>query len=340
MSHGEHPKKVAVVIPCFRVIDHVLGVISRIGPEVFRIYTVDDACPDESGEFIAKNANDPRVVVIFRPQNGGVGAATLTGYQAALKDGAEIIVKIDGDGQMDPSLIDRFIHPIAIGHADYTKGNRFFDLEGVVNMPRVRLFGNAVLSFVSKLSTGYWSVFDPTNGFTAIHANVAKRLPLGKISSRYFFETDMLFHLNVLKGVVVDVPMEAVYGDEVSNLKISKILPEFVLKHASNFFKRIFYSYFLRDMSVATFELLGGLFLFSFGALFGLVEWVRLSHRGEFATAGTVMLAGLPVMVGIQLLLAFLNFDIFATPRTPIHSLLWMDYRGATSSGVLESDNT
>ncbi len=151
-------------------------------------------------------------------------------------------MKIDGDGQMDPSLIPVFVFPIAAGEADYAKGNRFFDLETIRIMPKVRLFGNAVLSFMCKLSSGYWNLFDPTNGYTAIHADVARRLPFDKISRRYFFETDMLFRLNTLRAVVVDVPMEAKYGNEESNLKISRIVGEFFAKHVRNFLKRIFYN--------------------------------------------------------------------------------------------------
>lgn len=314
--------KIAVVIPCFRVTQHVLDVIARIGPEVSRIFAVDDACPDGSGRFIAEQVRDPRVIVVFREKNGGVGAATLSGYEAALVDGADIIVKIDGDGQMDPALIERFIHPIAIGRCDYTKGNRFFDLCGVEKMPRMRLFGNAVLSFATKFSTGYWNVFDPTNGYTAIHARVVRHLALDKISQRYFFETDMLFRLNIIRAVVQDVPMHAKYGDEVSHLKIGRVLPEFLGKHASNLFKRVFYNYFLRDMSVASFELLGGIALLAFGLLFGIKAWIRSAEYHDIASSGTVMLAALPVLIGIQLLLAFLNFDVASTPRVPLQHLL------------------
>jgi len=313
---------ISVVIPCYRVKDHVLDVIGQIGEEVTRIYAVDDACPDGSGKYIRDNIQDPRVTVLFREKNGGVGAATLSGYEAALADGADIIVKIDGDGQMDPALVERFVHPITIGRCDYTKGNRFFDLRGVEQMPRMRLIGNAALSFATKFSTGYWNVFDPTNGYTAIHARVARQLALDKISQRYFFETDMLFRLNIIRAVVQDVPMHARYGNEVSHLRIGRILPEFLGKHASNLLKRVFYNYFLRDMSVASFELLGGIALLIFGLLFGASAWIRSAQYHDVASSGTVMLAALPVLIGIQLLLAFLNFDIASTPRFPLQHVL------------------
>jgi len=158
--------------------------------------------PDASGKFVKEHCHDLRVHVIYHESNLGVGGAVMTGYRAALKDGADIIVKIDGDGQMDASLISNFIEPILAGEADYTKGNRFFNLEEIRSMPGLRLFGNAVLSFMTKLSSGYWDLFDPTNGYTAIHVDVARHLPFNKISSRYFFETDMLFRLNTLRSVV------------------------------------------------------------------------------------------------------------------------------------------
>lgn len=244
----------------------------------------------------------------------------MTGYAAALADGMDIFVKIDGDGQMDPSLIPEFVNPIIAGHADYTKGNRFFDLEKIRAMPTVRLFGNAVLSLMCKLSSGYWNLFDPTNGFTAIHANAARRLPFSKISRRYFFETDILFRLNTLRAVVVDIPMDAKYGDEVSNLKISKIAGEFLAKHCRNFFKRIFYNYYLRDMSLASIELpLGIIFLF-FGMVYGGYHW--LASGGLPTPAGTVMLAALPALMGLQLILAFMSYDISSVPRQPIHPQL------------------
>jgi dolichol-phosphate mannosyltransferase len=316
--------QIAVVVPCYKVTRHVLEVISAIGPEVARIYVVDDKCPDGSGNYAEANCKDPRVVVLRHEINQGVGGAVMTGYRAAIEDGVDIIVKVDGDGQMDPSLIPNFIEPILAGEADYTKGNRFFDLEEIRAMPRLRLFGNAVLSFMTKLSSGYWDLFDPTNGYTAIHADVARRLPFKKISSRYFFETDMLFRLNTLRSVVVDVPMDANYGDEISNMKISKIIGEFLLKHVRNFVKRIFYNYYLRDVSLASIELPLGVLLFVFGAFFGGWNWLLASREGITTPAGTVMLSALPVLMGLQLVLAFLAYDIASVPRRPRHQRLCM----------------
>jgi glycosyltransferase involved in cell wall biosynthesis len=312
---------IAVVIPSYKVRRHILGVLSKIGPEVGQIYVVDDCCPEDSGDFVQSHCKDERVTIIRTPENRGVGGAVMAGYQAALEAGADIIVKIDGDGQMDPGLIPAFIAPIVAKEADYTKGNRFFDLEEIRVMPKARLFGNAVLSFMTKLSSGYWDLFDPTNGYTAIHAEVVRHLPFEKISQRYFFETDMLFRLNTLRAVIVDVPMDAKYGAEASSLKISKIIGEFFFKHVRNFLKRIFYNYYLRDMSLASIELPLGVLLFVSGCVFGVYHWISSLQEGVATPAGTVMLAAMPIITGLQFILAFLGYDIANVPRRPFHAL-------------------
>lgn len=312
-------QKIAVVIPSYKVRDHILDVIARIGPEVDRIYVVDDCCPVQSGDFVAAHCHDPRVTVLRNAHNMGVGGAVMTGYQAAIADGMDIMVKIDGDGQMDPALIAFFVAPILAGEADYTKGNRFYDLQEIRAMPKMRLFGNAVLSFMTKLSSGYWDLFDPTNGYTAIHRDVARHLPYKKISRRYFFETDMLFRLNTLRAVVVDVTMDAKYGDEVSGLKISSIVGEFFMKHVRNFFKRLFYNYYLRNMSMASIELPLGLLAFLFGVIYGSYHWFMSSTTGHLTPAGTVMLSAMPVIIGLQFILAFIAEDIASVPRRAIH---------------------
>jgi glycosyltransferase involved in cell wall biosynthesis len=317
---------VAVVIPAYRVTRHVLGVIDGIGPQVQRIFVVDDACPDRSGEHVMAHCDDPRVRVIRHEHNQGGGGAVMTGYRAALEEGHDIFVKVDGDGQMDPALIERFVAPLAAGAADYAKGNRFFDLAQIHQMPAVRLLGNAVLSFMAKLSTGYWDLFDPTNGYTALHRAAAQRLNFDQISRRYFFETDMLFRLNTLRAVVVDVPMDARYADETSHLSIRRIVGEFLYKHARNTVKRIFYNYYLRDMSLASLQLPLGLLLMLFGAGFGFWHWLASVHSGTPATAGTVMLAGLPFLAGLQLLLAFIGHDMAHVPRLPLQTF-WRGLR-------------
>ncbi len=319
---SEQSPVVAAVVPCYRVGDAVLGVIAAMPPEVSAIYVVDDACPDGSGARVEAQCRDPRVAVLRNAENQGVGGAVLRGYAAALEAGADIVVKIDGDGQMDPRLVPAFVAPIAAGEADYTKGNRFFNLDKLAGMPPMRLFGNAVLSFLTKLSSGYWDVFDPTNGYTAVHAGVLRQLPFDKLSRRYFFESDMLFRLNTLRAVVVDVPMHARYAGETSSLRISRVAAEFLVKHPRNFAKRIFYNYYLRDMSLASIELPLGLALLGFGTVFGAAKWIASRASGTPAASGTVMLAAVTVIIGIQFVLAFLAHDIASVPRRPVHRRL------------------
>jgi glycosyltransferase involved in cell wall biosynthesis len=310
---------IAVVIPCYRVKRHILDVLARIGPEVHLIFVVDDACPEHSGAWVQQECKDARVRVLQHSVNQGVGAAVMTGYTAALQANAHVLVKIDGDGQMDPALIPLFIAPILKGQADYTKGNRFYDLRHIGQMPLVRLAGNAALSFMAKLSTGYWNLFDTTNGYTALHAKLAKRIAFDKVSQRYFFETDILFRLNIVRAVVVDIPMDASYGSEVSGLKVGQIIGEFFTKHIRNFSKRIFYNYFLRDMTVASLELLCGIGFLVFGTVFGAVHWAHSLSSGIPTPLGTIMLAALPTMLGLQMLLAFVAFDVANVPRRPVH---------------------
>jgi glycosyltransferase involved in cell wall biosynthesis len=313
---------VAAVIPCFRVKKQISAVLGAIGPEVSRIYVVDDACPEGTGRHVEETIDDERVQVLYREQNGGVGAAVITGYRQAASDGARIIVRLDGDGQMDPSLIPRFVRPVAAGDADYTKGNRFYNIEGLRSMPWLRFLGNAALSFVSKLSTGYWDLFDPNNGYTAIHADVVRLLPLDRISPRWFFESDMLFRLNTVRAAVVEIPMEARYADESSNLRPGSLLGEFALKHLRNFVKRIFYCYFLRGFSIASVNLLVGTALVAAGSWWGVAAWADASRADTFASSGQVMLAALPILIGVQLVLAFLSYDMANTPRDALHPRL------------------
>ena len=313
---------IAVIIPSYKVKEFILPLIDRVPAIVQKIYCVDDACPEQSGKFIEENCDDPRVTVLYHPENLGVGGAMKTGYCRAYKDKCDIAVKLDGDGQMDPKLIPQFVKPIVDGHCDYTKGNRFYFIEGIQSMPTIRVLGNAVLSFWAKLSTGYWHIFDPTNGYTALHLGVADQIALHKVSNRFFFETDMLFRLNTGRCVVKDIPMAAVYGDEASNLKIPKIIFPFMWGHFRNTFKRIFYNYFLRDFHVASVEFIFGPILLLSGLLFGSYHWWLSFATGIPATSGTVMLSALQIILGVQLTLSAVNFDITNTPADPVHPYL------------------
>lgn len=307
-----------LIVPCYRVVTHVLRVIEKTPPWVEGIVCIDDACPERSGDFIEANARDPRVVVVRLKENHGVGGATMAGYREADRRGGRIFVKVDGDDQMDLSYLPQLVAPILLGEADYTKGNRFTSASHLSKMPPLRVFGNAVLSFLNKVSSGYWNVFDPTNGFTAVEASVARRVLEKRIARRYFFETDLLYHLSTLRAVVRDVAIPARYGEEVSNIRVAQIVGPFALRHLHNFLRRIAGQYFVRDFNVATVEFLFGVASLAFGAGYALY-WLHVREPGQAASAGVVMAAALPVIIGVQLLLQALNFDVLSVPSRPIH---------------------
>ena len=311
-------KPLAVVIPAYRVSDQILRVLDGIGPEVDAIYVIDDACPENSGALVQTHCRDPRVHVYVRPHNTGVGGAVIYGIRAALCNGAKVIVKLDGDGQMDPDLIPALVAPIQTERADYVKGNRFHGLQGLGAMPPLRILGNTALSFLAKASTGYWQLFDPTNGFIAIDATIAKMLVLERLSQRYFFETDLLARLYLLGAVVEELPHPARYGNESSNLKPFAVIIPFLLRHLSNIIRRLFYTYFLRSFYPASLELLLGVLLLIFGILFTGWNWTASINTGIPRTSGTVVIASTLLIISSQCLLAFLSFDVNNYPRRPL----------------------
>ena len=332
--------RIAAVIPCYKVREHVVAVVEGALRHVNHVFVVDDCCPQGSGDVVRERFPSASVTVISHAENRGVGGATKTGYLAALADGYQILVKIDGDGQMDCDYIPALVQPVLDGDADYTKGNRFYRREYLAMMPLLRLVGNSVLSLMAKASSGYWNVMDPTNGYTAIHAIAAREVELAKLDDRYFFESDMLFRLNLARAVVQDIAMEARYGSERSNLRIAPALLEFSLKHTRNFCKRFFYNYVVRDVSVGTLQAVSGFLLFSFGVAFGSWSWLQSAAVDRDTPVGTVMLATLPIILGFQLLLAALSFDIASVPSRPIQELLRPRPGGASGAGPVTTGRT
>jgi dolichol-phosphate mannosyltransferase len=308
--------KIAVVIPAYKVKQFIKNLVLSLPPSIDLIIIVDDKCPESSGQE-AERINDSRISVIKHERNMGVGGAVISGYKKALEAGCDIVVKIDGDGQMDPRYIPALIAPLINDDADFTKGNRFIDFKALKTMPKIRLFGNSILSFLLKIASGYWHIFDPTNGYTAIHRRVLEKLDLNKISHRYFFESDMLIHLNISNAVVRDVSIPAKYGNEISSLNISKIVFQFPPKLLKGFIKRIFLKYYIYDFNMASVYLLLGLPMFLFGVTYGIIEWIDSIIHGVTKTAGTIMLSALPIIVSFQMLLQAINLDIHSIPRRP-----------------------
>jgi dolichol-phosphate mannosyltransferase len=313
--------RIGVVIPCYRVRDTILDVIKGIPEYVESIICVDDSCPEGAGDFIQATCRDPRVTVVRNPKNLGVGGAMIAGYQTALAQGMDIVVKIDGDGQMDPALLPDFVDPLIGGLADYTKGNRFFWPTSTQGMPMLRLIGNAGLSFLTKASSGYWRIMDPTNGYTAIHSVALRALPLDRLANRYFFESDILFRLYTARAVVLDIPMDARYAGEKSSLTIHRVLLPFLLQNLRNMGKRFIYSYFVRDFNLASVMTILGIPMLLFGMIFGTMEWIESGRFGSTASAGTVMVAALPIIVGLQLILSALSFDLNNQPQIALQNL-------------------
>jgi dolichol-phosphate mannosyltransferase len=310
--------KVGIVIPAFRVRNQIMPILKSIDSSIAEICVVDDYCPEETGRYVEENMEDKRLTVIYHDTNKGVGGAVKTGYKYLLSKKVGIIVKLDGDGQMNPQNIHGLIYPILEGCADYTKGNRFHSLSSILKMPKLRLIGNVLLSFLSKASSGYWNLFDPNNGFTAIHVKVLERVDLWKVSDRYFFESDMLFRLNLCKARVEDVPMEAQYGGEPSSLKLWKSALEFPYKYFRNMVKRVFLVYFIRDFSLPSLQLLGGATLMLVGSLLGISNFVRSQNLGIETPTGTLILFALFMFFGFQLLISFLTYDVQNVPKEVI----------------------
>ena len=307
-------KKIAAVIPSYKVSSHIKKVITTLPDFIDTVIVIDDKCPQESGNLI-QLLNIPKVIVIFHKENLGVGGAVITGYKKAIELDSDIIVKIDGDGQMNPEYIKKLIQPILNDTADYTKGNRFSDFEALKKMPKIRLFGNSALSFLVKSCSGYWNIMDPTNGFTAINKTAILGLNLNTLSKRYFFESDILINLNIENVVVKDIPLPSIYKDEESSLSIAKVLFEFPPKLFKGFLKRIFYKYYIYDFNMASIYMLLGFPMFIFGFTYGGFAWYKSIETAIEATTGTVMLSALPIILGVQFLLQAISIDIDNIPR-------------------------
>jgi glycosyltransferase involved in cell wall biosynthesis len=307
-------KNIVVVIPSYKVSKHILEVIKDIPEFVSYIIVIDDKCPQNSGK-IAESSDDKRVIVCYHEVNQGVGGAVVTGYKKAMELGADIVVKIDGDGQMDVNYMQQLIEPLIDGKADYTKGNRFADFKALRQMPKIRLLGNSGLSFLVKASSGYWNMMDPTNGYTAINKHALGELDLDALAKRYFFESDMLINLNIENAVVKDVEIPAKYGDEESSLSIIKTLFGFPPKLFKGLCKRIFLKYFVYDFNMLSVYLIMGLPMVLFGFIFGTYHWINSSIQNIETPVGTVMLAVLPIILGTQFLLQAIQIDMNNIPK-------------------------
>jgi glycosyltransferase involved in cell wall biosynthesis len=314
---------IVIVIPAYRVQDNISSVLRDLPAYIEHIIVVDDASPDSTADLVAGLAQkDIRLTLIRHSQNQGVGGAMISGFRKALELGARIVIKLDGDGQMDPAHIPALVTPLILGKADYTKGNRFRDFISLRNMPFIRRVGNLGLSFLTKAATGYWNIFDPTNGYFAIRAEALAQLPLDQIDKRYFFETSLLANLYLINALVLDVPIPARYRNEISHLSVRRSLFEFPIKLFSTFARRILLKYYIYDFSIISLYIVTGIPLLLFGFIFGAIKWIQYASRNIPAPTGTVMLPTLCVILGIQIMLSAVEIDMKSTPRQPISNPL------------------
>ena len=304
---------VAVVIPCYRVADRIAAVVRSIPARYGPIVCVDDASPDDvAGALDA--LDDPRVVIVRHRCNRGVGGAVKTGWAEALARGADVVVKMDGDGQMRGEDLDALVAPVLDGSADLAKGNRFVDHRALRAMPRTRLIGNAALSFAVKAVSGYWNMLDPTNGFVAVRGDVLRGLDHAVLADRYFFETSLLVESNIARARVADVALPARYGDEPSSLRIGTVARTFPRMLTTALARRFYWRYLIEEFGVVSMSVLLGAPMVLCGATFGAWRWAQSVRTGVPATAGTVFVAALPIILGVQLLLVALVLDVLASP--------------------------
>jgi len=305
--------RVAVVVPCYHAGRHIAEVVRSLPAFVDDIVVVDDGSPTPTAEALDVAA-DRRVVVIRHDVNRGLARAMGTGYTAALQRGAHVVIKMDGDGQMDPAHLPRLIAPIADGIADLCKGNRFLHRRLMVQMPMLRRAGNLALSFLAKAATGYWQVFDPTNGYVAVRRELLEAIDFDRLGPGYFFEISLLREACLAGAAAVDVPIAAQYGDQVSHLSIGRVLVAFPVHLAASIVRRLGLRYFLWDFSAVGAFIVAGVPLLTFGLLFGIWQWVERMGTLTPTPTGTLLLAALPLVLGFQLLLQAWVMDIANVP--------------------------
>jgi len=307
---------IAVVIPAYRGEATIAAVIRGLPDLVDHVVVVDDASPDGTSEVVVALA-DPRVHLLRTTRNRGVGGAMKAGLREALRLGVDIAVKMDADGQMRPELLPDLLDPLCSADYDYSKGNRFYDRQALASMPRLRLLGNVASSFLTKLASGCWNVFDTQNGYLAMTAGLLRRLDIDRLAEGYFFENSLLIQLNILDVPVVEVPMPARYGGEISSLRPWRMVWQHPPRLLGGLLYRLWHKYFLMHTSPVALLLLCGWPMLLFGVAFGAYHWYVSIATGVPATTGTVMLAVLPIVLGVQFLLEALIMDASSAPKGP-----------------------
>lgn len=310
-------KKISVVIPVYNVGETIINFLSKIPDYVDKIYLIDDCCPLGTGEIAKKSSLSPsKLTIIFNKKNLGVGGAVKVGYEKCLSDKSDVVIKIDGDNQMDPAQIEKLVEPILSMNIDYCKGNRFLKMLEIENYPSIRFYGNIFLSFMSKLSSGYWDIYDPVNGFTAINSNVLKKLNFDKIDDGYYFESDMLFSLYLLKAKVKDIPVNIKYfKNSIQNMNIMKESFNFFFKNLNRTFKRLKKTYLLNNFSVGSFFVLSFFINLFLTITYGGFNYFYHLFLTKFAPTGVVLLSSIFLLLTILSLMIFLIIDNLNNPN-------------------------
>lgn len=300
--------RVAVVVPAHNE-ERLVGRVVSTAPELVDHVIVVDDCSTDGTSAAARAAGDCRLEVHRLPENLGVGGAIVAGHRRAIELGADVSVVMAGDAQMNPDHLPALLDPIAEGNAGFTKANRFYGEGSFAGMPRLRVFGNIALSFLTKAASGYWGLFDPQNGYTAIHRTALERLDLDRLARRYEFENDLLIKLNVLRVPARDVPIPAVYGDEVSGLRLSRVAPRLLAMLWRGFWHRMWWKYVLQSFSAVALMFFTGLALVFVGLAFSIFTVVN-TLGPPVASPGTVLLAVAPLLSGLHFLVSALQLDI------------------------------
>ena len=302
-------KRVAVVVPAHDEETLIAQTLTGIPAFVDRIYVVDDASRDATAER-ARGVGDPRVEVIAHEQNRGVGAAIVTGYHRAVEEGVDVTCVMAADNQMDPADLEKIALPVVRGELDYAKANRLISGEAWRVIPRSRYLGNAVLSLLTKIASGYWHVADSQAGYTAVSITALRRLDLDRIYRGYGFPNDMLVHLNVWNARVRDFPSRPVYGvGERSGIKIRRVVPRISWLLLKGFLWRLREKYVIRDFHPLVFFYALGMVMTLAGLVLGVVE-TALRIAGNAVSVGTVVLVALLLIAGSQFTLFAMWFDM------------------------------
>ncbi len=320
MSRGKHAvggnvtrvvdeKRVAVVVPAHNEERLIGETLAGIPDFVDRVFVVDDASTDETAARVTET-DDARVRLVKREQNGGVGAAIVTGYEQALEEGVDVTCVMAADNQMDPADLLTLVEPVARGEVDYAKANRLVSGEAWQLIPRTRYLGNAILSLLTKIASGYWHVADSQTGYTAISRPMLAQLDLDRIYPGYGFPNDMLVHLNVWNARVRDFPSRPVYGvGEQSGIKVRRVIPRISWLLLKGFFWRLREKYVIRDFHPLVFFYALGILMTAVGFVLGVVE-VVLRLMGNEITTPTIVLVALLLISGTQFTLFAMWFDM------------------------------